>query len=94
MAIFLNHNCSAAAKQVNDERLHKNNLISMCSLRINFPPSISPKAINNNLNKTNKHVHHLNNSKLGNVRVLTATSTIVASNKYSDELAFTLTQKL
>jgi len=21
-----------------------------------------------NLNKTNKHVHHLNNSKLGNVR--------------------------
>ena len=29
----------------------------------------------------------LNNSKLGNVTVLTATSTTAASNKYSDELS-------
>jgi len=53
--------------------------------------------IDNNLNKTNKHVHHLNNSKLGNVTILTATSAITASNtqpRYSDEFTFTLTQKL
>jgi len=57
---------------------------------------MSANAINNNLNTTNKHVHHLNNSKLGNVIVLTAiaTSTTAASNRYSDELTFTLTQKL
>jgi len=50
-------------------------------------------VINNNLNKANKHVHHLNNSKLGNATFLTATSTAAASNRYSDELTFTLTQK-
>jgi len=39
-------------------------------------------------------VQHLNNSKLGNVTVLTATSTTAASNRYFDELTFTLTQKI
>jgi len=58
-----------------------------------LPPSVSAKVINNNLNQTNKHVHHLNNSKIGNVTVLTATSTTTANNRYSDDLAFTLTQK-
>jgi len=55
-------------------------------------------VINNDLNKTNKHVHHLQlQYKLGNVALLTATSAVAASNTqpgYSDELAFTLTQKL
>jgi len=32
---------------------------------MNLPSSISAKAINHNLNKTDKHVHHLNDSKLG-----------------------------
>jgi len=62
----------------------------MCSHKqIIYHRSISAKAINNNLNKTNKHVHHLKNSKSGNVTVLTATSTNSASNRYSDELTFT-----
>jgi len=50
---------------------------------------VSAKAINNNLNKTDKPVHHLNYSKLGNVTV--PTSTAAASNRYYDEL-ITLTQ--
>jgi len=33
-------------------------------------------------------------SNLGNVTALTATSATAASNRYSDELTFTLTQKL
>jgi len=44
---------------------------------------ISAEAIKNNLNKSNKHLHHINNSKLGNATVLTATSqssAIAASN--------------
>jgi len=52
---------------------------------MNLPSSTSAKAINNNQNKTNKHVHHLNNSKLGNVTVLTATSTTAAINRHSEE---------
>jgi len=52
---------------------------------INLPSSISAIAINNNLNKTNKHVHHLNNRKLCNVKVLSATSTTEGSNnRYFD----------
>ena len=39
------------------------------STEIDLSSSISAKAINNNLNKTNKHVHHLNNSELGNDNV-------------------------
>jgi len=34
-------------------------------------------------------MHHLKNSKLGNGRVITATSATAASNRYSDELTFT-----
>jgi len=56
--------------------------------------SISAEAINNNLNKINKFVHHLNNSKLSYITILTATSTTAAKNRYSDQLIFTLTQKL
>jgi len=54
---------------------------------------VRAKAIND-VNNTNKHVPHQNNSKLGNVTVLTVTSITAASNRYSDELKFTLTQKL
>jgi len=36
----------------------------------------------------------MNNSKLGNITVLTATSTTAGSSRYSDQLTFTLTQKL
>jgi len=38
--------------------------------------------------------YQINKCKLGDVTVLTSTSTIAESNSYSDELAFTLTQKL
>jgi len=56
---------------------------------------MSATGINKNLNKTNKHVHHLNNSKLGNVTVLiTAFTTATGSNRYSDELTFTSNQKI
>jgi len=46
---------------------------------------------NNNLNKTNKHVHGAppENCTLSNVTVLAATSTTAASNRNSDELTFT-----
>ena len=47
---------------------------------MNLPSSISAKAINHNLNKTNKHVHHLNNSKLSNLTVLTDTSANATNN--------------
>ena len=57
-------------------------------IEINLSSSISAEAINNNLNKTNKHVHHLNNSKLGYATVLTATA---AANSRCGELIFTLT---
>jgi len=39
-------------------------------------------------------MHHLNNTKLDNLTVLTATSATAASNRYSDERTFTLTQKI
>ena len=42
-------------------------------------------------------MHHLNNSKLDNVAVLTATFATAASNRqprYSDEFTLTLIQKL
>ena len=64
---------------------------------MNLPSSISAKVINNNLNKTNKHVHHLNDSKLGNLTALTATSANATNNtqpRYSDGLTFTVTQGL
>jgi len=64
---------------------------------MNLTTSISAKAINHNLNKTNKHVHHLNDSKLGNVAVLTATSANATNNtqpRYSDGLTLTVTQRL
>jgi len=34
MAAFLNYNCSSTAKQVHDERLQQNNLISICSHKL------------------------------------------------------------
>ena len=64
---------------------------------MNLPSSISAKAINHNLNKTGKHVHHLNDSKLGKVTVLTANSANATNNtqpRYSDRLTFTVTQVL
>jgi len=50
--------------------------------------------MNNNLNKSNKHVHHLNNSKLGNATVLTATLTTAANNRYFDGLLRLLSETL
>ena len=64
---------------------------------MNLPSSISAKAINHNLNKTDKHVHHLNDSKLGNVTAVTATSANATNNtqpRYPDGFTFTVTQGL
>ena len=64
---------------------------------MNVPSSNSAKAINHNLNKTDIHVHRLNDSKLGNVTVLTATYANATNNtqpRYSDELTSTVTQLL
>ena len=64
---------------------------------MNLPSSKSAKAINYNMNKTDKHVHHLNDSKLGNVTVLSATSANATNNtqpRYSDGLTFAVTQGL
>jgi len=64
---------------------------------MNVPSSISAKAINHNLNNTDMHVHHLNDSQLGNVTVLTATFANATNNtqpRYSDGLTFTVTQGL
>jgi len=64
---------------------------------MNLPSSISAKAINHNLNKTDKHVHHPNDSKLGKVTVLTATSANATNNtqpRHSDGLTFAVTQGL
>jgi len=64
---------------------------------MNLPSSISAKAINHNLNKTDKHVQHLNDSTLGNVTVLTATSANATNStqpRYSDGLTFIVTPGL
>jgi len=34
MAMFLNHNCSATAKQARDERSQESNSISMCNHKL------------------------------------------------------------
>jgi len=59
-----------------------------------LPSLTSGEVNNNNLNKTNKHMQQLNNSKLGNVTVLIAASATAVNNRYSDKLPFTLTQKI